>query len=93
MDNDNAMIIVQRLLYLLAFSFIYIYIVALAIGRENKAKWFKKRTKSSVFTRRGFMGEYINFGYPTCIKGVLVMILIYGVIFALGYFCLFVQPL
>lgn len=91
-DNHNV-VILERLIQLLGVAFIYIYVVARLIGQENKQNWFKRRTRSSFFTRRGFMGDYINFGRPICWQGYAVMMAIYGVILLIGYLYLFVYPI
>lgn len=79
----------SRILQVFFVSFAYIFAIAKAIGTENKMKWFKRRTKQTFFNRKGFLGEYINFGYPICWQGVAVFFAIYGVIFGIGYFYVF----
>lgn len=93
MIDQHSAIIVERLIQLIGVSFIYIYAIAKFIGSENKRNWFKRRTRSSFFTRRGFMGEYINFGRPICWQGYTVMLIMYGVIFFAGYLYIFVYPM
>lgn len=93
MIEQNSVVILERLIQLMGVSFIYIYAIARFIGSENKQNWFKKRTRSSFFTRRGFMGEYINFGRPICWQGYAVMIVMYGAILLAGYLYLFVYPI
>ncbi len=78
-----------RILQVFFLSFLYIFGVARAIGAENKLKWFKHRTKQTFFNRKGFLGEYINFGYPRTWQGVVVFVAIYGVIFSVGYLYIF----
>ncbi|MGE4588327.1 MAG: hypothetical protein AB7E34_01940 [Acidaminococcaceae bacterium] len=80
---------VNRILQVFIFSFVYIFVVARAIGSENKLKWFKRRTKQTFFNRKGFLGEYINFGYPRTWQGVAVFFAIYGVIIGVGYLYVF----
>ena len=92
MPDKYSIVIVERLVQLMGFSFFYIYAIAKIIGSENKEKWFKRRSRSTFFTRRGFMGEYINFGYPICWQGCIVFLVLYGLIFAIGYWYLFVFP-
>lgn len=89
MTSTDAQVL-ERLLIAVLVSFVYISIIAKSIGTENKERWFKRRTRSSFFTRRGFVGDYINFGRPVTWQGYLVMVLIYGVIFSCGYWYLFV---
>ena len=93
MTDQHSGLILERLIQLIGISFVYIYAIARFIGSENKRTWFKKRTRSSFFTRRGFMGEYINFGRPICWQGYMVMIVMYGVILLGGYVYLFVYPM
>lgn len=93
MSERESIVILERLIQIIGLSFAYIYLVAKLIGQENKNDWFKKRTRSSFFTRRGFMGDYINFGYPVSWQGILVFLVIYGVIFTFGYWYLFMLPL
>ena len=93
MVDQYSAVIVERLVQLMGVSFIFIYAIARFIGSENKQNWFKKRTRSSFFTRRGFMGEYINFGRPICWQGYVVMLVMYGAILLVGYLYLFVYPI
>jgi len=62
---------------------------SMIIGSERKSRWFRKRTKFSFFTMRGFLGEFIHFGYPCTKEGVLVFILLMGSIFTFGYWYIF----
>ena len=82
--------IATRAMQVFITAFIYIFVVAKLIGSENKDKWFKRRTNYTFFDRRGIFGEYINFGYPRTWQGILVFFLIYGVIFGVGYWYIFV---
>ncbi|WP_425060607.1 hypothetical protein SCACP_13420 [Sporomusa carbonis] len=66
-----------------------IYITAKIIGDEKKARWFKKRQQTSLFNRRGMLGETLNFGVPRSWQGVAIMVLMYTVIFAIGYVLVF----
>ena len=71
--------------------FFYIFMIAKAVGSENKAKWFKRRMKYTFFNKRGIFGEYINFGYPITWQGVGIFVAIYGVIFGFGYWYVFIH--
>ncbi len=82
----------SRLLTVFFLTFVLIFIVAKVLGPERKEAWFKRRTKYTFFNRRGIFGEYINFGYPRTWQGVLVAVLMYGVIFILGFWYIFVHP-
>lgn len=81
-----------RLVHMVVFTFIYLYIVAKIVGPEHKQQWFKKRQKYTFFNRRGVFGEDINFGYPRTWQGLIVFVLVFGVIFGLGYWYIFVLP-
>lgn len=91
-ETADPNLIVERLLYLLIGSFLYIYAISFAIGQERREKWFHKRKRYTFFNKKGFLGEYLNYGYPCTIPGFLVAILMYGVIFGVGYYYLFVYP-
>lgn len=67
----------------------FIYMIAKIIGEERKAQWFKKRTKSNIFTRRGFLGDTWNFGVPYRWQGFAVFFVMYGVIGIVGYLMIF----
>ncbi|MDF2566468.1 MAG: hypothetical protein K0Q53_2872 [Massilibacillus sp.] len=66
-----------------------IYITAKVIGEEKKAKWFKKRQKSNIFTRRGFLGDACNFGVPQKWQGFAVAFWLFGSIGVLSYVVIF----
>lgn len=80
----------SRVMQIFFGAFIYIYFIAKLVGPENKQMWFRKRKKYTFFNRRGIFGEDINFGYPVCWQGILVFLAIYGVIFSIGYWYIFV---
>ena len=63
---------------------------SLIIGPERNRKWFRARdTSKSFFNRRGFLGDFMNFGVPqtregwAICAGFLTMMLVTGYI-ALG---------
>lgn len=60
-------------------------ITAVIIGPERKAKWFKKRSKYSFFNRRGFISEFIHYGYPCTIQGGAVALGMFGIISICSY--------
>jgi len=66
-----------------------IFIMAKMIGEDKKAQWFKKRTKSNFFTRRGFLGDTWNFGVPYRWQGFVVVFFMYGLIGLCSYFMIF----
>lgn len=82
----------SRLLTVFFVSFIVIIVTARIIGSEKKALWFKRRTNYTLLNRRGIFGEYLNFGYPRTWQGVVTAILMYGFIFGVGFWYLFVHP-
>lgn len=54
--------------------FILAAIASLLIGAERKKKWFKMRDPSKSFlNRRGFLGDFMNFGYPRTLEGWAVL--------------------
>ena len=78
-----------RIIAIFILSLGFIYMVAKIIGEERKTKWFKRRTKSTIFTRRGFLGDTWNFGVPYGWQGFAVFFFMYGVIGVVGYFVIF----
>lgn len=82
----------SRLLTVFFVSFIVIIVTARIIGSEKKALWFKRRTNYTLLNRRGIFGEYLNFGYPRTWQGVVTAVLMYGFIFGVGFWYLFVHP-
>lgn len=84
MDNPGARVIIAFVL-----SLVIIYVSARIVGEENKAKWFKKRTKYTVFTRRGFLGETLHFGHPITKEGYYVMGGMFAAIIILSYVIIF----
>jgi predicted permease len=67
------------------FAFCLFALIAQIIGEERKARWFKKRERYSFFTRRGALGDFINFGYPRTLEGVAIFVVAIGSIFSFGY--------
>lgn len=82
----------SRLLTVFFVSFIVIIVTARIIGSEKKALWFKRRSNYTLLNRRGIFGEYLNFGYPRTWQGVVTAVLMYGFIFGVGFWYLFVHP-
>ena len=66
-----------------------IFLTARILGEQRKAAWFKKREKSNLFTRRGFLGDSWNFGVPRNWQGVLVALWMVGSISLVGYWIIF----
>lgn len=91
-ETADPSLVVNRIMIILVASFIYIYAISFAIGQERREKWFHKRKKYTFFNKRGFLGEYLNYGYPCTIPGFLVALVMYGGIFSVGYWYLFKLP-
>jgi hypothetical protein len=82
----------QAVRVMLAFilSLVAIFVTALIVGEENKAKWFKKREQhKSLFNRRGMLGEKWHFGHPRTWQGYVVFIIMFGVIGIISYILIF----
>lgn len=80
---------VTRIIISFIMSLAIIYVIAKIIGEERKARWFKKRTKSNFFTRRGFMGDTWNFGVPYRWQGFMVVFFMFGIIGLVSYAVIF----
>ncbi|MCQ2363392.1 MAG: hypothetical protein MJ041_03575 [Acidaminococcaceae bacterium] len=91
-ETADPSLVVNRILIIMVGAFLYIYAISFAIGQERREKWFHKRKHYTFFNKRGFLGEYLNYGYPCTVPGFLVAILMYGVIFGVGYWYLFKLP-
>lgn len=79
----------KRIGVVFLFAFCLFALIAQVIGAERKARWFKKREKYSFFTRRGGLGEFINFGYPCTAEGIAIFTAAVGGIFCFGYWYIF----
>ena len=54
--------------------FVLAAVASFLIGGERKKRWFKLRDPSKGFlNRRGFLGDFMNFGYPRTIQGWAVL--------------------
>lgn len=69
---DQIVITVPKVVSILIISLFIVGGTSMMIGEEKKAKWFRKRRKYTLFTRRGFMGEICHFGYPCTKEGSVV---------------------
>ena len=85
----NEVIYVQRILIMLLVAFVVFTVTGILLGQEKKAKWFKKRTKYTLFTRRSVFGEFIHFGHPCTWEGFLVAGLLFAFLFGFGYWFVF----
>lgn len=90
--NASASAMTGRALIMLLVAFAVCFATAKIIGKENKDRWFKKRTNYTMLNRRGIFGEYINFGYPRTFMGLIVTFIMMLIIFGGGYLYLFVVP-
>lgn len=80
-----------RIFTVLAFSLALFAITAQVIGQERKAKWFKKRTKYTLFTRRSIIGEFVHYGHPCTLEGSMVFVFLFASIFSFGYWYIFIN--
>jgi len=80
---------VVRILSAFFTALVIIYIIAKMVGEKRKATWFRKRTKSTIFTRRGVLGETWHFGVPCKWQGFVVSFLMFGIIGVVSYFMIF----
>jgi hypothetical protein len=79
----------KKILTMFVGAFVFIAAVSKALGPERKARWFRKRTKYTILSRRSIFGEFIHFGYPCTLEGVLVFLATFGSIFLFGYWYIF----
>lgn len=86
---NSEVIQVQRILITLVVGFILIVLTGVIVGPKNKEKWFKKRTKYSLFTRRSVFGEFVHFGRPKTWEGAAILVGLSSVIFGGGYWFVF----
>lgn len=82
------MVTVPKILMIFAVALLVVGMTGVFIGGEKKAKWFRKRTKISFFTRRGLFGEVCHFGYPCTKEGYLVSAVMLVTIMAASYLIL-----
>ena len=92
LSHVTATALTGRALIMLLVAFIVCFATAKIIGKENKERWFNKRTNYTMLNRRGIFGEYINFGYPRTLMGLLVTFIMFLIIFGGGYLYLFIVP-
>lgn len=92
LTNVSASAMTGRALVMLLVAFVVCFATAKIIGKENKNRWFKKRTNYTMLNRRGIFGEYINFGYPRTLMGLIVTFIMMLIIFGGGFLYLFVVP-
>lgn len=77
-------IAVSDIFAILAIGIGTTFFTGLIIGRERKARWFRQRTKNSIFLRRGLLGEACHFGYPCTKEGYSVTLAMLLVIIGLS---------
>ncbi|SFL67935.1 hypothetical protein [Pelosinus propionicus] len=80
---------VMRILSAFLTALVIIYGIAKIVGEDRKAAWFKKRTKSTIFTRRGVLGETWHFGVPCKWQGFVVSFLMFSIIGVVSYLMIF----
>lgn len=88
-DNLSEIDQVVRILSAFFTALVIIYVTAKILGEERKTRWFKKRTRSNIFTRRGALGETWNFGVPRKWQGFVVSFLMFGIIGIVSYVMIF----
>ena len=65
---------------------VMVFVTSWVLGPERKCKWFRQRDQNKSFlNRRGFLGEYIHFGYPCTRQGWAVFSLLMSVILTTAY--------
>jgi hypothetical protein len=69
LSHVSATALTGRALIMLLVAFVVCFVTAKIIGKENKERWFKKRTNYTMLNRRGVFGEYINFRLSANIDG------------------------
>lgn len=70
---------------------VMVFVTAWIIGPERKYKWFRQRNQHKSFlNRRGFMGEYIHFGYPCTLEGWAVFSALMLVVLVSAYIAIFI---
>ena len=70
-------------------ALVIIYLTSKVVGEERKTQWFKKRQRSTIFTRRGFLGESWHFGVPCKWQGMAVFFCMFGMIGIISYLLIF----
>lgn len=82
-------VLAGRIVATFFIAMLIVLATALMVGRERKAKWFRKRQKYSFFNRRGFAGDALHFGYPCTWQGLVVAVLMFGAIGLVGFGLIF----
>ncbi len=77
--------IVRRVLFSLISALCIANIALRIVGKKRRELWFKKRTKSYFFNRRGFIGEHLHFGRPKTKEGVMVLCAIMAAVALTSY--------
>jgi phage shock protein PspC (stress-responsive transcriptional regulator) len=88
-DNLAEIDQVVRILSAFFTALVIIYVIAKFVGEERKILWFKKRTRSTIFTRRSILGETWHFGVPCKWQGFVVSFLMFGIIGVVSYIMIF----
>lgn len=89
--RDERVQIADRVAIAFLLWLIMIAAVAWGLGPERKYKWFRQRDqRKSFLNRRGFLGEYIHFGYPCTIEGWMVFAGLMSFVLITAYIAIFV---
>lgn len=84
------MSIAERMAVAFCIWIAMVTITAWIIGAEHKAKWFRQRDMSKSFlNRRGFLGEYIHFGYPCTREGWALFSGFMAIVLITGFVAIF----
>lgn len=79
-EVNHLLAVETKVFICVGLAFLVFMAASIIIGSERKARWFKKRTKYSFFTRRSVFGEFMHFGYPATREGYIAIAVICGVI-------------
>lgn len=74
-----------KILICFVWALVVFLVVALIIGPERKALWFKRRDKYSFFNRRGVISELLFYGYPRTKEGIFLTVGMALAIAIVGY--------
>lgn len=69
---------------------VMMFIAAWILGPERKRRWFRQRDQQKSFlNRRGFLGDFIHFGYPCTLEGMIVFAILMCIILLTAYIAIF----
>ncbi|MEN6567955.1 MAG: hypothetical protein ABFC57_16855 [Veillonellales bacterium] len=81
---------VTRIALAFFIAIVIIFSTSKILGEKRKSQWFKKRQKSTFFTKRGRLGDSCYFGVPCKWQGIVIALLMVGGIGIISYLLLFV---